>query len=327
MTNYYDRALIGPALKELRRAAEIVDGNRNRNFTLDEIRQAVPGFHAIIAADEPYTREVFDCADSLLILARDGAGFDKIDLEAATDCGVVVTRAPVVFDATANLTIGLMIALVRKIPFADRAVRDGRWEDRASLLCPDLTGMTLGIVGFGEVGRRVAARAGALGMRLLTYDIADVSEAAQATGTSVASLDDLLAQSDIVSVHLRHTPQTRRSFSAEVFGKMKRGAYFLNTSRGQIVNEADLVEALSSGHLAGAALDVFESEPVDPQNPLLGLPNVVLSPHLAGDTTTTMVEATEMNVAQILDLLAVRKPSNVLNPEVWDKARIHSAER
>ena len=323
MANYYDRAVVGNALKPLCRFAEVTDGNRNRNFTLEEIRGAVSGIHAIIAADEPYPREVFAAADDLLIVARDGAGYDKIDLEAATEHGVIVTRAPVVIDATANLTIGLMIALVRQIPFADLAVRDHRWGDRSSFLCPDLTGMTLGIVGFGLVGRCVATRAAAMGMNLLTYNRSDVSEPALAAGARVASLDELLSQSDIVSVHLRHTPETRAFFSAEVFGKMKKGAYFLNTSRGEIVVESDLVDALNSSHIAGAALDVFEKEPVGSDNPLLAMSNVLLSPHLGGDTTTTMIQATEMNVAQIIDLFAGRKPSHILNEAVWDTARIH----
>ena len=323
ITSYYDRKVIGDQLKRLQSSAEIIDVNQGRNLTLDEMLQAIPGIHATIAADEPYTREVFERGSELLIVARDGAGFDKIDLQAATDHGVVVTRAPVVFDATANLVVGLMIAMVRKIPFADQAIRQNKWTDRFSFLCPDLTGMTLGIVGFGQVGQKVAVRARALGMKLLAYDIVDVREAAHPTGTQIVSLDELLAQSDVVSVHLRHTPETRNFFCADLFAKMKTGGYFVNTSRGRIVKEDDLTDALACGHLAGAALDVFEQEPVNVDNPLLAMPNVVLTPHVAGDTSTTMVTAIEMNVMQILDLLAGKKPSNMLNPEVWNRARIH----
>ena len=167
MANYYDRDVIGPCLCPLREVAEIIDANLGRNMTLEEICQAVNGIHAVIAADEPYTRQVFECAQDLFIVTRDGAGYDKIDLQAATDFGIVVTRAPVVIDATANLTIGLMIALIRKIAMADRAIRKNEWTNRAALLCPDLTGMTLGIVGFGQVGQKVTARALAMGMKLL----------------------------------------------------------------------------------------------------------------------------------------------------------------
>lgn len=321
LTSYYDRDVIKGALAPLQARAEIVDVNKHRNLTLDEVLQSVPGIHAIIAADEPYTADVFDRADDLLIVARDGTGFENIDLAAATAHGVVVTRAPVVHHATANLTLGLMIALVRKITFANDVIRRGGWTDRTALLCPDLTGMTLGIVGFGQVGRDVAARAGALGMRLLVHDVSDVAEPACAVGASVLGLEELLAESDVVTVHIRHTAQTNHFFSGEVFSKMKPGAYFINTSRGGIVKESDLVDALVSGRLAGAALDVFGDEPIDPQNPLLGLTNVVLTPHVAGDTSTTMISAITMNVTQILDLLQGKRPSNLLNDDVWGNSR------
>ena len=323
ITSYYDRKVIADQLERLRASVEIIDGNRGRTFTLQEVLDSVPGVNAVIAADELYTEEVFQRASDLLIVAREGTGYDKIDLEAATAHGVVVTRAPVVHHATANLTIGLIISLVRKIPFADQAIRQNKWTDRTSLLCPDVTGMTLGLAGFGQVGQEVAARARALGMKLLVHDSADVSEAARTVGASVVGLDELLASSDVLTVHLRHTKETAHFFCAETFGKMKKGAYFINTSRGGIVKESDLIDALESGHLAGAALDVFEDEPTNPDNPLLAMPNVVLTPHVAGDTSTTMIKAIEMNVTQILDLLAGQKPSNILNPQVWQSARIH----
>ena len=173
ITSYYDRKVIDDQLKRLQSSAEVIEVNRGRNLTLEEVLQNVAGIQGIIAADEPYTAEVFERASELLIIARDGTGFDKIDLKAASAHGVVVTRAPVVHHATANLTIGLIISLVRKIPFADQAIRQNKWTDRKSLLCPDVTGMPLGLVGFGQVGREVAARARALGMKLLIYDLAD----------------------------------------------------------------------------------------------------------------------------------------------------------
>lgn len=321
LTSYYDREVIKDALTPLRGRAEIVEANKHRNLTLDEVLQRVPGIHAIIAADEPYTADVFDRANDLLIIARDGTGYENIDLAAATAHGVVVTRAPVVHYATANLTVGLMIALVRRITFADGAIRRGEWTDRAALLCPDLTGMTLGVVGFGQVGREVAARARTLGMRLLVHDLSDIAEPAREVDARVVGLDELLGQSDVVTVHIRHTARTNHFFSRELFSKMKAGAYFINTSRGGIVEESDLVAALASGRLAGAALDVFEDEPINPRNPLLGLSNVVLTPHVAGDTSTTMIAAIEMNVAQILGLLEGKKPSNVLNEDVWGHSR------
>ena len=322
LTSYYDRQVIAEPLRRLRSSAEIIDANRGRNLTLKEVLQSVAGIEAIIAADEPYPAQVFERASDLLIIARDGTGFENIDLQAATEHGVIVTYAPVVHHAAANLTIGLMIDLVRKIAFADRAIRQDKWTDRPAFLCPDLTGMTLGIVGFGQVGREVALRARALGMEVLAYDSADISAAAKAVDARVVPLETLLALCDVVTVHIRHTHKTKHLFNAGLFGKMKKGAYFINTSRGGLVNESDLMDALDSGQLAGAALDVFEQEPINPDNPLLALPNVVLTPHVAGDTSTTMAAAIEMNVDQILDLLAGRKPSNILNADLWGSDRI-----
>ena len=324
VTSYYNREVIAPALAGLGdEGFEVIDGNRGRNLTAEEMLEAVPGIHVTIAADEPYTEEVLDVAGELLLIARDGTGYENIDLAAATERGIIVTRAPVVHHATANMAMGLMIALVRKITVANEGIRAGKWMERDRFLCPDLTGMTLGIVGFGIVGREVATRAAAMGMKLLVHDIADVTGHAYAAGARVVGLDELLAASDMVTVHIRHTKETAHLFSAGLFAKMKKGAYFVNTSRGGIVREADLVEALRTGHLAGAALDVFGSEPVEEDNALLAMENVVATPHVAGDTSTTMLEAFEINVAQILDILAVKEPTHLLNKEVWEKARIH----
>ncbi|MDP7399833.1 MAG: NAD(P)-dependent oxidoreductase, partial [Lentisphaeria bacterium] len=321
LTSYYNREIIDSSLEPLRQIATLVDGNRNRNWTLDEMLAEIPGIHATVAADEPYTREVFERADELLVVARDGTGFDKIDVQAATDHGIIVTRAPVVIDATANLTIGLMIALVRKITTGDHAVRNGQWVDRSALLCPDLTGMTLGIVGLGPVGRKVATRAKALGMQVLAYNRTPLPDIADDLGVELVAFEALTERADIVSVHLQSSPETRGLCDAVFFANMKAGSYFINTARGQIIDELALVAALQTGHLAGAALDVFETEPIPADNPLSAMDNVVLTPHVGGDTSTTMIAAINMNVTQITDLLTDRKPSNMLNPEVWDHAR------
>ena len=323
LTTYYDREVIAGALERLRASAEVVDANRGRCLTRDQLVQSLPGVHVTIAADEKYTREVIESTADLVLIARDGTGYDGIDLEAATQCGILVTRAPVVHHATANMAVGLMIALVRKIIPCNRGVRKGLWTDRTRWLCPDLTGMTLGIIGFGQVGREVAKRASAFGMKILACDLADISAAADEAGAKVTTLADLLAASDVVSVHIRHTEKTAGMFNADLFARMKKGAYFMNTSRGGIVDEEALLGALTSDHLAGAALDVFAQEPTPPDNPLLALESVVCAPHVAGDTSTPMALAIEMNVEQIFDCFSGRKPENLLNPNAWEKARLH----
>jgi len=324
LTTYYDRDVIAEPLNRLRTSADIKDAGRGRCLTRDELVADLPGVHVTIAADEKYPADVLDRAKDLVLIARDGTGYEGIDLEAATGLGILVTRAPVVHFCTANMVIGLMIALVRKIVVCNQGVRDDLWTDRAKWLCPDLTGMTLGIVGFGQVGREVAKRALAMGMEIVCCDTADVSPAAAEMGVSVASMDEVLAGADVVSVHIRHTEKTANMFNGALFSKMKKGTYFVNTSRGGIVDEAALCQALAAGHLAGAALDVFAQEPTPPDNPLLALENLVCTPHVGGDTSTTMALAIDMNVTQIFDCFAGRKPGNFLNPEAWESARIHN---
>lgn len=327
LATYYDRDVIAGPLARLREKAEIIDVNRGRCVTAEELAEALPGIHAVIAADEKYTAAIMDVAKDLLMIVRDGTGYEAIDLDAATERGIIVTRAPVVHFATANMTIGLMIALVRRLTVCDRGIRRGLWTQRDRWLCPDLTGMTLGILGLGQVGVEVAKRARAMGMKLLAYDLADVTDRAAEVGAEVASLDQVLAASDVVAVHIRHTEKTRNMFDAALFAKMRKGAYFVNTSRGGIVDEGALVGALNSGHLAGAALDVFAQEPTPGDNPLLAMDNVVCTPHVGGDTSTTMVLAIDMNVTQIFECLAGRQCEHILNPQVWETARIHSVHR
>lgn len=322
VTSHYDRDVVAAPLRELAVWADVVDARRGRCLTEDELLKAVPGMHAVIASDERYSATVLQRAEDLAVIARDGTGYDAIDLSAANDRGILVTRSPVLHAATANTTIGLMIGLVRKIAQADRDIREGRWHQRERWLAPDLTGMTLGIVGFGRVGQEVARRALAMDMTVVVCNRSDATDTASKMGAKATSLEDLLDQADIVSSHLRHTESTDKFFDAARFGAMKRGAYFVNTARGGLVDEAALAEALACGHLAGAALDVFVREPAEPGHRLLGFDNVLCTPHFAGDTTTTMALAVTTAVQQIADCLAGRRPGHLVNPQAWDHARV-----
>ncbi len=325
--SHYDREVIAAPIERLAAKAQVVDACLGRLLTREEILERIPGVHATIASDEGYSAEILDRAADLVLIARDGTGYDAIDLEAATERGILVTRAHVLHHATANTTIGLMVALVRKIALADRGVRENRWNDRSVWLAPDLTGMTLGIIGFGQVGREVAKRALAMGMRILACNRSDVSTAATQIGATIVSMDEVLRNSDVVSLHMRHSGKTSNMFDADIFARMKKGAYFVNTARGGLVDEAALAEALSCGHLAGAALDVFAREPVELDHPLLAFESVLCTPHFAGDTTTSMSQAVESAVQQVLDCFAGRKPEHLINPQAWDKARIHDLKR
>lgn len=323
LATYYDRDVISDVIEPLASFSEIVDKNMGRCLTRGELLESLPGVHVTIAADEKYTQEVLEQAEDLVLISRDGVGFDGVDLEAATERGILVTRAPVMIESTANLTIGLMVALVRKMTFCDREIRRNRWSDRRLWLCPDLTGMTIGIVGFGQIGKQVAKRAMAMGMKILAYDIADIEYTLEESSIPYAPLEELLEKSDVVSVHMNATPANAGMFNRDLFLRMKKDSYFINCSRGSIVDEASLMEALNSGHLAGAALDVFSQEPPPDNFPLFALENVICTPHVAGDTTTTMKQAIRLNVQQIDDIRQGKKPSHLLNPAVWDKARIH----
>ena len=237
-----------------------------------------------------YSPRVLDAAPRLKLISLWGTGVDNVDLEVCRARGIQVTNTPGVnAHAVAEHAIGLMLTLARRIPAMDATVRAGGWRGPHDRLV-QLEGRTLGIVGLGAIGRRVADLARAFGMRLLvfTWD-ADQGRAAS-VGAEPVSIEQLLRESDVVSLHLRLTPQTRGFLDRDRLALMKPTAFLINTARGAIVNYDALVELLRDNRIAGAGLDVFHEEPVDPRDPLLSLSNVVLTPHNAG-TTPEVIEA------------------------------------
>lgn len=249
-------------------------------FEPPSLIKLLDGIDGTLATVEPYTREVL-AATHLRAIARHGVGYDAIDVAAATDFGIaVVIAAGTNHECVAEQAIALLLGVFRDVPGRDRSMRERKWKrDR---LLPRLAGRTLGIVGLGRIGRAVVPRAAGLGLKIIAYDpVADAASAA-AMGARLVPLDTLLAEADIVSLHCPVTPDTANMINARSLARMKRGSVLLNTSRGGLVDEAALVEALKSGHLFGAGLDVFQQEPPSPDNPLLALDNVVLCPHMAG---------------------------------------------
>jgi len=322
VASYYDRELIEAPLMRLREQADVIlPPYYGRNLTEDEVVQALVGFDAVIAADEPYTERVFSSMDNLKIIARDGEGTNSIDLPAATRHGVLVANAPVVSEAAANLALGLIICLVRKIVVGDRAVRNGSFSSRADFLCPDLEDKTIGIVGLGKIGRGMVKRVRSLSMHAVACARSTSQEQACELGVELMELELLLKRSDVVSLHIPLTPQTHHLIGQEQLAMMKKGSYLVNTSRGSVVDEKALVEALQSGHLAGAALDVYESEPPDPHSPLFRMENVVLTPHVGGDTSDTMVKAIQTVVTNIGEWIRGNRPPNLQNSEAWKTPR------
>jgi D-3-phosphoglycerate dehydrogenase / 2-oxoglutarate reductase len=258
-------------------------------------------------------RALIEAAPRLRIVGRHGAGVDNVDVDAATESGIIVTYTPGANTASvAQLTIGLVLAVTRKIVPAHQSISDGAWaRDRYTGI--ELSGLTLGIIGVGRIGRAVAKIAAAMDMRVVGFDpyLADWPEAV----TPVA-LADLLRESDVITVHAPLTAETRGLVGRAQLAQMKRGAIVVNTARGGIVDETALCSALASGQIGGAGIDAFENEPLPPDHPLARAHNVVLTPHL-GAVTDAALRRMGMTAAEdVLRVLAGQAPRFPLNPQV-----------
>jgi D-3-phosphoglycerate dehydrogenase len=265
----------------------------------------------IVRSATRVTAELLERAPRLRVVGRAGVGVDNIDTEAATLRGVLVMNTPGSNSVSvAEHTIALLLALARAVPQLNAALHAGRWEKSSAGI--ELRGKTLGLVGLGRVGAEVARRARGLEMRVLAHDPFITPEFAREAGVELAPFDELLARADIVSLHMALSPATENLFNATTLARMKPGARLINTARGELIDEAALAEALRSGHLAGAALDVFATEP--PRNsPLLGLANVVATPHVAGSTQEAQEEVGVLIAQQVRDYLAEGILRNAVN--------------
>lgn len=261
---------------------EVIYNPTSRPLTSAELVELLPGCHGYIAGLDYVDRAALEAADQLKIIARYGAGVDRVDLAAAKEKRIMVTNTP---DANtvsvAELAIGLMLALARHIPSANNSTKQGDWPRLRGM---SLAGKVVGLVGFGAIGQQVARRLQPFDCTLVAYDPFPNEAFAQAHDVALLPLDGVLKQADIVSLHLPAMPETRGLVNAEFLGKMKPGACLINTARGEIINEADLLSALQSGQLGGAGLDVFASEPPEADNPLLQLPQVIATPHTGAHT-------------------------------------------
>ncbi|MBI4493544.1 MAG: D-2-hydroxyacid dehydrogenase family protein [Chloroflexi bacterium] len=247
----------------------------------------------------------------LKLIALTGSACSHIDVEAATARGIPITTNPIMsVPAVAELAIGLMLAVLRRIPQRDRALRAGEWDQA---LGNELFGKTLGILGLGNIGRVVAHLGQAFGKRVLAWGPTLTSERAAEAGVRLVSMEELLRQADVVSLHLKVSPTTRGILGRQEIAWMKRSAILVNTARAELTDEQALAEALSAGHIAGAGLDVYLQEPLPATSPLLRLDNVVLSPHvgwITRETTHRFGEGTVQNIANWLR----GAPTNVVNP-------------
>ncbi|MDM0084979.1 hydroxyacid dehydrogenase [Variovorax sp. J31P179] len=260
------------------------------------------------------------CPD-LLCVSAGGAGYDTVDVDACTRAGVaVVCQIGGNSAAVAEMAIGLMLAVSRRIVESDRLLRSAtRGFSRESVMGHDLGGKTLGIVGLGYAGTKTAALAKAFGMRVLAYDPLLAGADFEARGAESVDLDTLVREADIVSLHCPRDASTLKMFNADRFMAMKKGALFVSTARGGVHDEGALHQALQSGHLAGAGLDVWEQEPPSNDNPLLALDNVVATFHTAGVSHEGRANIAAMSAEQIIQVLAGHRAPRLVNPEVWER--------
>lgn len=259
-----------------------------------------------IRSSTKFPASVFAACPTMRLLSLWGTGTDNVDLAAAASHGVTVTNTPgVAAVAIAEHCLALLLAVARKIPRIDAQVREGAWP-RGQV--PLMHGKTLGIIGLGAIGRRFARIAQGIGMRVIAWTM----HPNPSLGYNLVTLDELYRTSDVVSLHLRQSDQTLGFIGSEEFGKMKRGAIFLNTARGPIVSEPALIDALASGRLAGAGLDVFDVEPLPAQHALTKLDNVVLTPHSAGVTPETLEAGLALSIENVWSF-AAGTPKNVVS--------------
>jgi D-3-phosphoglycerate dehydrogenase / 2-oxoglutarate reductase len=254
----------------------------------------------VLRGSKPISARVLAAAPALKIVAKNGAGVDSVDLAAARQRGVAVAVAPAAnADAVAEHALALMLSLTRQLPLLDGMLRGGRWVD-SSWQGRDFRGAVVGIVGYGSIGRSTARLAAALGARVLVLRPAGQAD----THATEPDLDRFLAQVDILSLHCPLTERTRGLIGRRELSLMRRGSLLINTARGPVVDEAALLESLRSGHLEGAGLDTFDTEPLPAGHPLLALPNVLLTPHVAGVTRNAALQVANITARNIVDYLA-----------------------
>jgi len=274
-------------------------------------------YDAMIIGLEKITASVLQASAKLKVVAKHGAGVDNIDVKTATDRKVVVLSAPGAnADAVADLTIGLFLSLARSIPWADRSVKQGGWPRVVGV---QMNEKVLGIIGLGLIGKKVAQRATGFGMKILAYDVIKDEAFARKWGVTYLPLEEILKEADFISIHVPLISSTRRLIGSKELQQMKKDAFLVNISRGDIVDEEALDQALKEGRIRGAALDVFSQEPVG-ASPLLKLDNLISTPHMGAYTFEALRETGMICVRGIVDVLEGKVPQFAVNPEVLKKS-------
>jgi len=302
---FLTRTLHDFALKELKKRYQIEIHSGKIPIPQTKLRTKIGEIEGLICF--PYdtiNKQVIDLAKNLKVISTYSVGFDHIDTKYAKKKKIRVGYTPeVLTDATADLAFSLLLDILRRVSEGDKIIRDGKWKviyGAYDYVGFDLQGKTLGILGLGRIGQTLAKRAKAFDMKLVYHNRKRVSKTREKTlGVKYVSFEKLITQSDIISIHVPHTKETDQMFNMKIFRKMKKSAFLINTSRGKIVNEKDLVTALKKKIIAGAGLDVFETEPISKKHPLVKLQNVVIVPHIGSSTKETRAKMAEITVKNL----------------------------
>jgi len=279
--------------------------------------RGLDGVWAVVAGGEPYTRGVLEALPELKAILRWGTGSDAIDIAAATDTGVAVVNTPAVnAEAVADMALALMLACIRRLSQLDAIVRSGEWRGLGPTR--DLAGATVGVVGLGAIGRAVTRRLRGFGCRVLALEPNPDVEFCQEYEVHLTDLDPMLPQIDVLTLHVPLTESTRGLLGGRELALLPRHAVLVNTARGELIDQAALVAALAGGQIAAAGLDVFEREPPARDDPILSVPNTVLSGHISSYTDLGLDRTSEAVIANLRELLAGRLPASCLNPEAWE---------
>lgn len=292
---------------------EIVENPHQRPYTFEELSGIVGDVNAVVAGMERWSEELMQLAPDLKIISKFGVGLDTIDVPAAQARGISVANARGMNAVSvANLCIALMLGCLRKLAKFNRTIREGQWlRENAN----DLDGKTVGLLGFGDIGSKVAKRIGGFDVRILAYDAYPNAGLAKQLNVELTDIQTLLRESDIVSVHLPNIPQTHHFLSDEQFAMMKPGAIVINTARGPLIDEAALCRAMKSGRVAACGLDVYEQEPIGMDNPLLSMENALLTPHTAAETFESCLNVSVAAITNVVDYFNGVNPPYLATPK------------
>ncbi len=291
----------------------------------DELVSLAPEADGILTCWKPVTAKVIQHAPHCLSVGRLGIGLDNIDVAEATKLGIVVTNVPsYCVEEVSDHALALLLSLARKVTFYDRAIKSGVYDLQAHTPLYRVRGRTLGIVGFGKIGRALYRKATGLGLKVIVFDPYVDRASLAGFEAELVSFAGLLERSDYISIHVPLTAETRALFDAAALRKMKPMSFLINTSRGSVIDGAALLEALDQGVIAGAALDVLPQEPPDLADPLLRHPRTIITPHAAFNSEESLIDLRETAAAQMAAVLSGKRPDNIVNPEVLRQANLRA---